>query len=242
MLSPDLEAQLATARDSQSKYVPGEKTAAAIHDKTLVMLVSPVAVGKSFVIDHTTVNHPDFKAVSVFTTRDARPNEDRDLFKTIPHDNEHISKIIDDISKGRPVQYAVHPTSGRIYLTYADDYPGEFNLLATLSGAVNQLRTVPFKRTVTIGLSTDPTTWQKRLALRYPEPSEEKTKRLAEAITSLRWLLDPVNVEEVRWVSNPEVPDAAVKSIVDIVKYNQQGSLAAKEDARQMLQIAEELI
>lgn len=242
MLSPALESDLAAARANQTQYTPNEQTLSTLNDKTLIMLVSPVATGKSYVIDRIAAANAEFDKVPIVTTRDQRPGEDPTLFRAIPHDERHVAELLDHIENGELVQYAIHPTSGRIYGTYASDYPGKYNLLATLSGAVEQLRTIPFQRTVVIGLSTDPATWRRRLTDRYPEPSEEKTKRLKEAIVSLQWMLDPAQKDVIQWANNPDNPDAAVKSIIDIVKYNKQGDLAAKENARRMLEIAEDLL
>lgn len=242
MVSPNLERALITASSRQLSYHPNATTAAAIKDKTLVMLVSPVAVGKSFITSHLVDAAPDFKPVSVITTRDPRPDDDPTLFRAVPHDDSHVQQILTSIENGEMVNYTIHPTSHRIYGTFASDYPGTFNVLPTLSGAVAQLQSMPFKRTFIVGISTDPDTWKERLLIRYPTESEEKTKRLKEAIVSLTWLLDPAQDKNVHWVSNPANSQVAIQSVIDIVKYNKQESKDAKEDARRMLKVAEELV
>jgi len=242
MLSEALESDLAAARAHQLQYKHSKETARAIRDKILVMLVSPVAVGKSFVVSEMIKNDDDFAPVAVVTTRDARPDDDPTLFRTVPHDDRNVADIVNAIQNGKMVNYTIHPTSGRIYGTFPSDYPGDYNILPTLSGAVAQLQNAAFKQTFVIALSTDPKTWKKRLSARYPASSEERTKRLKEAAVSLQWMLDSAQQSTVFWVDNPDESATAVQSVVDIVKYNKQGNPVAKENARLMLEILEELL
>ena len=241
MLSPALETELAAARANQLSYTLSPENAALLQEKTLVMLVSPVAVGKSYAISRLIQADEEFKPVAVITTREARQDDDPALFRTVPHDDVHVGQILGAIKNGEMVNYTVHPTSGRIYGTFPSDYPGTFNVLPTLSGAVEQLRSAPFKRSVVISLSTDPETWKHRLNLRYPEASEERSKCLKEAVVSLKWMLHPDQSHTIFWADNPDDPEAVVRSIIGIVKYNEKSDRAARENARRMLEIAEEL-
>ena len=199
MLSPDVRKRLEKARQREKTYRPNEEVGATLKDKTIVMFVGPVAAGKSYLMNHVTETDQDFARTPVFTTREARPDDEPGMFRTIPHDDNTVGALLDDIEAGMVVQYAVHPTSGRLYGSTESDYSAPFNMLATLSGTVAQLQGLPFKNTVIIGVAVAPKTWQKRLEARYPTASEEKSKRLQEARLSLEWLLSR---SDVRWIDN----------------------------------------
>lgn len=232
MLSSETKKRLAAAQQNETTYRPNDAIAAELAGKTLVMFVGPVAVGKSFLMNHVAEADKDFSRVSVFTTREARPDDEPGMFRYLPHDDAHVSKLLDKIENGEVVQYAVHPTSGRIYGSEAADHSNKFNMLATLSGAVAQLQQLPFKDTVVLGVVARPEFWKKRLKKRYPTPNKEEAKRLREAVLSLDWLLSH---EEVKWIDNSGAnADDAMQSIVNIVKYNQTDNMVVAKYAREM--------
>src|SRR5688572_17109905 len=113
----DIEKILEAIRAAEKTYRPSQEVTDSLRDKTLVMLVGPVAIGKSFIIDQLTSHQPEFKQVSVFTTRDARPDDNPDLFRIRPHTEASLTEILDQIKQGKLVQYTIHPTTGRIYGT-----------------------------------------------------------------------------------------------------------------------------
>jgi hypothetical protein len=158
------------------------------------------------------------------------------MFRALPHDNANLTVLLDKIQRGEVVQYAVHPTSGRMYGSEITDYPKPFNMLATLSGIVNHLRQLPFQTTHVIGLAVEPDIWLRRFYDR-PMGPEEQTKRLQEAAVSLEWLLDPAHIPEITWVNNTSEDDsAAIQSVINAVKYNKQGDDAALRIAHSMLE------
>jgi hypothetical protein len=219
VLSPEVQARLTAARSAERSYRPNEQICAKLHEKTLVMFVGPVAIGKSFLMNHLVKADASFSRVPVFTTRDSRPDDEPGMFRTAPHDDAHVSALLDKIDAREVVQYAVHPTD-RLYGSTINDYPNEFNLLAALSTVVDSLSQLPFKKAVVIGLSVRPDVWTNRLNNRYPQPSSERTKRLQEAVASLDWLLAK---PDMQWVDNTASdPTKAIQSILNIVKYSQQ--------------------
>lgn len=232
MLSPEVEKRLLAAQKAEKTYRPNDEICAKLREKTLVMLVGPAAIGKSFLMNHLVEIDEDFGRVPVFTTRDPRPDDEPGMFRCVPHDDEHVGALLDKIEAREVVQYAVHPTSGRIYGSMLDDFSHEFNLLATLSDVVDHLSQQPFKNTVVIGLAAKPEIWQKRFNERYPTQTGEREKRLKEAVKSLNWLLDSTTV---KWVDNTAgEPRDTVQSVVNIVKYNNQENPGTREDARRM--------
>jgi hypothetical protein len=159
------------------------------------------------------------------------------MFRNLPHDDANVTMLLDKIQRGEVVQYAVHPTSGRFYGSEITDYGRAFNMLPALSGIVNSLRRLPFQTTHVIGLAVDPDIWLRRFYERYPEPSDERTKRLNEAAVSLQWLLDPANLQEITWVDNSSSNEAdAVQAVINAVKFNKRTDPATLRIAHSMLE------
>jgi guanylate kinase len=243
MLSPDVQARLLVAQVAQMSYKPNEAVCAQLREKSLVMCVGPVAIGKSYIMNKVIDIDSDFRRVPVFTTREARSDDEPGMFRAVEHNDKNVSRILDQIDAGEIVQYVVHPTTGRIYGSTPDDYPGNFNLLAMMSGVVKQLQNIPFKDNYIIGLAASPDTWIERLAIRYPSQTDEKAKRLGEATSSLSWLLGDEQVGIVKWVLNStNEPEKTALSLIDIVKYNKEDSKTAANDARQMLKLVKEML
>ncbi|MDN5274295.1 MAG: hypothetical protein JWP06_196 [Candidatus Saccharibacteria bacterium] len=239
MLSNETKKKLGEIQATETTYLPSEDVARSLHDKVLVMLVGPVAIGKSFVIDQIIRTDPEFKPVPVFTTRDSRAGEDPELFRTQPHTDESLAEIFDAIDQKTLIQYTVHPTTGRIYGTVAGDYNAPYNLLATLSGAVEPRAKLPFAASHTVCLVARPEVWRLWLNKRYPENSAERTKRIEEAIICLRWALEDKPHVNISWVENNiQTPERTIEDIINIVKYNQQGDVSARKYAAQMLELA----
>jgi guanylate kinase len=237
MLSPDIAARLNEVAQRQVAYVPNAMVAAQLQEKNLVMFVGPASVGKSYLMNHVMERDIDFGRVSVFTTREARSDDEPGMFRYIPHDDSNISQLLDKIQAGEVVQYAVHPTSGRVYGSEISDYARAFNMLPTLSGIVHSLRRLPFQTTHVIGIAVDPDIWLRRFYERYPEPSSERTKRLEEAAVSLQWLLDPAHMQEITWVDNSSSDESgAVQSVINAVKFNKRGDPATLRIAHTMLE------
>jgi len=235
MLSSDVTTRLQQAASRQSSYVPNDTITAQLKEKNLIMFVGPAAVGKSYLMNRIVERDVDFGRVAVFTTREARPDDEPGMFRNIPHDDSHVTQLLDKIEAGEVVQYIVHPTN-RIYGSEITDYAKSFNMLATLSTVVNSLRQLPFQTTHIIGLAVEPDVWLRRFYNR-PMPADERSKRLSEAIVSLQWLLDPAHLQEITWVDNTSEDDStAVQSVINSVKYNKTGDAATIRTAHAMLE------
>jgi guanylate kinase len=236
MLSPETQKRLQTAHSAEKTYRPNDTIAATLRKKTLTMIVAPAAAGKTFVINHLEQADKDFGAVSTFSTRDARSDDLPGMFQLYPHDDTSIDDLLDRIDAKEVVSYVIHPTSGRIYGTSIEGYTHTHNVLATLSSVVAQFRQLPFEKTVVIGLAVQPEVWRHRFHTRYPHKNDEYAKRIAEAISSLDWLLAPEQRSLIQWVDNTsDNPDQTIQSVINIVKYNYQGNPVAREYAKEML-------
>lgn len=242
MLSSEVAARLERAHHNETQYYPNAQVSAALQNKTFIMLVGPAAVGKSFTMNYLAKHEPHFERVPVITTRDPRSDDEPGMFRYFPHDDAHVSQLLDQIEARELVEYVVHPTTGRLYASTLSDYPAAFNLLATLSNLVDHLRTLPFGNTYVIGLGVEPTTWLRWFKKRYATPSPEKTKRLHEAIDSLTWLLRDTQ-HTVHWVENtPGQPAAAAHHILEIIKHQQADQPNAKQYAAELLKAAKQLL
>jgi guanylate kinase len=236
VLSPDVAVRLQEAAKQQAIYRPNAAISEQLQEKNLVMFVGPAAVGKSYLMNKIVERDVDFGRVSVFTTREARADDEPGMFRNLPHDDANVTTLLDKIQRGEVVQYAVHPTSGRLYGSEITDYARAFNMLATLSGIVNNLRQLPFQTARVIGLAVEPDVWLQRFNER-PMPPDERDKRLKEATVSLQWLLDPAHIPEITWVNNTSANEAsAVQSVINAVKYNKRGDDTALRTAHSMLE------
>lgn len=236
MLSDGIRARLEEAAKAQASYAPNGQVGKELRAKRLVMLVGPAATGKSYLMNRIVEHDSDFARVSVFTTREARDDDEPGMFRCLPHDDKNVAELLETIKLGNAVQYVIHPT-GRVYGSMPADYPKPYNMLATLSGVVDHLRELPFTKTYTVGLACDPTVWLERFYKRYPGASEERTKRLNEAVTSLEWLLKPENQAHIIWVDTTAMgAEEAIQSVINAVKYNTHDNSAAKKVAERMLE------
>lgn len=231
-------ATLEQAAISQATYQPNQAVKNSLKNKSLIMFVGPVATGKTFVMNTVVAENSAFGRVPAFTTREPRNDDDNGMFRYFPHDDHHITRLLNKIKLGEAVQYAIHPTSQRIYGSEVQDYPNEYNMLATLSGVVGQMSTLPFRHTFIIGLVCKADVWQAWLSKRYPHGGQEMNKRVMEAIRSLEWLLE----HTVVWVENvPNQPQQTARAVIDAVLYNKKND-NARIFADDMLRQAREML
>lgn len=228
-MDSSLEQNIARVQKLQHGYQPNNEVASALLDKSLVMIVAPPAIGKTTVMKRAAELNKDFGQTSVFTTREQRADDDPSLIRTVPNTPEGTALILQKIIKRELVQFAVHPTQHTIYGTEAYDYPFRSNLLATLSGAVQPLRSLPFKQTTTIGLLAEPSTYKKWFLQRYPKDGNERRKRASEAILSLTWLLEQPD-HEIIWLINQD--SGLDETAAQLITYTSADTSKNSEQAR----------
>lgn len=229
-LSPELQQRFDEATARQNEYRPADGVRKVIKDKTLVMIVAPAAMGKSYIISHTIATDPQFAQTISFTTRDPRSGDEGNM-RTIPPSEQHISTLLQLIEAGQVVNYAIFPTTGMLYGTDLMSYPGKINLLPTQSHSVDTLRRTGFGHSVTIGLVTHPDTWKAWFEARYPSPSSEKSSRLKEGVLSLSWLLQD---GDVRWLINRD--GHGDKTVAELIELSRARGAAPNEEAEQYAQ------
>lgn len=232
-----LETRIRAARENEAIYTPNARVATALGEKSIAMLVSPFCTGKSFLIQQIVALDSKFNYVPSLTTRNQRPDDEPGTFRYISP--EEALTIIED---GNAVQYAVHPTTGKIYMTTLDCLSGECGLLPTLSTAVATIQSKPFRQHFVFGISTQPAIWERRIADRVMS-RDDRTKRLRESLASLTWLL--AQGSHVQWVDNSiEGGALAAQAIIDVI----DGNVAVPQDelarlhASQMFEAAKRML
>lgn len=230
-MDTDITSRLAQAAEQQADYLPNSSTRKQIADKTLIMVIAPTSMGKTYVMNKVIELNDDFARVTVLTTRDPRP-DDRGMFRYYQRTNEDFDRLLRKIERRELVQYAIFPSSGQVYGSEPQDFPARFNLLATLSNSVEQLEHVGFTRTIPIGLITYPKVWMEWFDARYTDRKADRPARLREALQSLDWLLD----HDVRWLINEpgRVNSVAKKLIAIAEKSTGDEDAKARTYARQL--------
>lgn len=236
-----LKTQLQELSKNENKYFPNAKISEQLQQKVLIMVIGPAAVGKSSVMNKVIGLHSDFARVSGFTSRQPRPNDEPELYEYVAHTEASLEPVFREIERGELVQYAIHPTSQELYATRIEDYKGTYNLKDIFASVAEGLKKLPFKKTVTIGLVVNSQAWQEWFNERYPAHSSERTKRLEEAVLSLKWLLNQP-AGEVLWVENKpgELAQSAEQLIglcLNITKPNPAAETLAKQCLEKAIQL-----
>lgn len=198
-----------------------------LHGKVIVMLVGPAAIGKSTIMNEVVAQDSRFSYVSAFTTRAKRPGE-QSYYDFISKD-----KANELIKTDHAITHFEHPTTHDIYGTTAESYRTEYNLLDTLSIAVDTYRNLPFERHITISLTASADQWQAWFLNRYPTPSEEAMKRLKEATLSINWSL---NDQNTYWLQNREGETHLVAQQLIDIAVSDQSRTGVPPEPRAMLE------
>lgn len=185
----------------QADYAPNADINEQLADKSLISVVAPAGEGKSFIMENTARRYQSFSLVTGWTSREEEARDTPGRYTYFPHTDDGVNHLLDMADKGELVQYVVHPTTKRLYGSFIEDYHTPYNLLDTQSGAVAALKRIAFRRHHVIGLVSEPGDWIERFIERYPDDSEERRKRLGEAVISLRWEIAQPR-HEITWIKN----------------------------------------
>lgn len=200
-LSSRTSERLSQAELVQADYSPNNAINEQLADKSLISVVAPAGEGKSFVMENTATRYESFSLVTGWTSREEETRDTPGRYTYFPHTDDGVNHLLDMADRGDLVQYVVHPTTKRLYGSFIEDYHTPYNLLDTQSGAVAALRRIAFRKHHVIGLVSEPRDWIARFVERYPENTEERRKRLGEAIISLRWETAQPR-HEITWIKN----------------------------------------
>ncbi|HEX8182668.1 MAG TPA: hypothetical protein VF575_03640 [Candidatus Saccharimonadales bacterium] len=202
----------------ESIYQPASEIVDQIGRVGLVAMVAPFAVGKSTISKTICDIDTDFSRVRCFTTRSIRPTEGEDAYDFRGNSTDALRKIATEIKEGQIVQYVVHPTTGDVYGSHADQYATRYCLLEALPGSIPQLEDLPFKSLAKICLAVEPGVWKERVQERLIIGDEDNIKkRLQEGISNIEWALGQNDVSLIdNSTANPyDCARAVVDSVVD---------------------------
>jgi len=241
MISPELQSEFDEAHKKENTYRPSLAVQKTLLNKEFIMLVGPVAIGKSTLMNRVIELDQNFARVKNMVSRPMRSNDEPGRYTYIPHTNAGVRQILDMISKGELVQYAVHATTGFIYATKPEGYPAKYNMLDTQAKVIDSLSELPFHKTHIIQLVTDPKSWQRWFLNREKKGTDEYNKRLDEAILSLE-LMTSRPEESVHWIYNhPDDLTTSAKELIAVVKGTKKSDLKNRQYALEMLSLAQQM-
>lgn len=201
----------------ESTYRPSSEIDEQIGKVGLVAVVAPFAVGKSTVSRTICETDSDFSRVRCFTTRGIRTLETDDAYDFRGNTTNALQGIAREIENGRIVQYIVHPTTGDVYGSHANQYIGRYCLLEALPGSIPQLEELPFKNLAKICLTAEPVVWQRRVQERLTSGDEANIKkRLQEGVDNIGWALDQNDVSLID--NSTDDPYDCARGVIDRIK------------------------
>lgn len=223
-------------RRYEDLYRPNKQVQRLIGSRTLLMVVAPAVMGKTVVMQQAAELDSTYGRSVTLSTRKPRSDDEPDTFRLLGHTDRSIHALLDKILSGELVQYKFHPTEHTFYGSEALDHPHEHNMLATLSGGINQMQHVGFKETTVVGLVSEPGNWSNRFDKRYPERHPQRLARLREAEISYNDLLVR---DDVAWVVNEEGhPERAAAKLIDTATSGTNDADEAVSYAQRILQLA----
>lgn len=179
----------------------GPEAARTISEKTIVPVVGISAIGKNTLMRYAAKRYEEFHVASGFTTRPPRSETEDTYSEYLSGVSASPDVLFAATGDEELIQYEQHPTRDIMYGTKLKNYAGTYNMLDTLSGAVDTFRAIGFAACLPVVLVAEVKQWQVRFASNNFEPVEA-SKRIAEGIQSLEWSLD--QNEQVAWLVNAD--------------------------------------
>jgi hypothetical protein len=229
---------LETIKSFQDSYVPGPHVETHLSWRSGVVIVGPMAVGKTTLLDYVPDRDNDFGAATSFTTRKERPSDtsrnSTNLYRYLPADEATYADILEKIMDGSLVHFAVHPSTDAVYGSELGDYSSEYMLLDRVYSSVNKAVDLPFDNISIATILAEPDNWKRMFGYRSREIIiEEKARRLEEGCQSLEWSL---NQEQMNWIMNPERRvTKAVDEVIKLGRFGYTSDIAGPSDAEALL-------
>ncbi len=206
---------------------------------TIAPHVGPSAVGKNYFMARLNETFGYYQAGNV-VSRELRPND--------PPNVRHVDErdLLEDIEKGRLVQFAAFLGNRALYATNIEDYrEGQVNTKDVAAHAVDVFTTRGFKAVRPVCLLAPPEVWRDRLDKRFATlPPEQQAGRLEEAAQSIQWILEgSPSIDRVMIIGNDELLEENLERVKSFVE-NEEGVPPEQihfDTAEKMLQILPEL-
>lgn len=214
------------ALEAEKQYKPSQVVKDALAEKTLVALIGPFAIGKSYLSRTIAEIDPAFSEMGTISTRE------RDL-RDPDHDRTGTSRedFVRMIENNELAQFKVHDELGQLYGSDLQSFRSDRIVTPALAGSLQSFENAGFGEIIPVGVVADPDIWQAWLSERREKPKYRQ--RLREAEVSLNWLqqeLARTNIPIIENIPNsPERPGRINATARDIIKItNGDTSVAMK--------------
>lgn len=169
------------AQEREESYKPNSDVRAAIAQKTIVLLIGPTGVGKSYVSQHLNELDPRFSELGTISTRERRA-EDPDYYRTGVSAEEFTQRI----EAGELVQFHHHPHTGELYGSDLASHQTDYIVAPALAGSVEKFQQTGYGRVIPVGLVAPANQWMDQLESRKND--DDYRERLKEAVEVVEWL------------------------------------------------------
>lgn len=221
---------LEVLRALEPMYQPLGHAAEAISEKNLIGFIGAFGVGKTTLIETIARNYDSYSEVVSFTTRPTRGQGDN--YRFLAHSHDTLAELATKAGRGELVNMAVHPTTGYVYGTEAEDYKTQNCMLATTSKSYESDKNLPFLSVMPIIVVAQPDAWLERIAKRV-NTVQDYSARMQEARQSLAWSLD---CQDALFVDNTARNIVATgDTVVELLEGRRQQPKAGRQIAEAML-------
>lgn len=221
-----------------TKYQPNDAVKRNLMRTSWLGIVGPSAVGKNVIIDSLVASDSaNFAKAWSFTNRSPRPDDTTDMIHYVDNSSEALEEVCYQVESGNFVNFKPHPTTGVFYGTYPESFQtGKINIMPALSSSVAEFEQLPFQNNYAIGLVAPYNDWRRWFDARPFATPDERSKRLAEGVACLDWLIESGDAPIV--VNTSGHPSYAVEDIKLIIEGNQppRGGLATAKSLRKNMQ------
>ncbi len=245
MISDVTAAKLAELEQIQDDQLPSEPVRTVLAEKTLICVVGATCMGKSSLMEAVVALEPSISRASTVTSRPRQARDKPgDYRRYYEHSDIGLAPLLEDISSGRVVQYALNPATKHLMATYPEDYPSDINIRDIYATSVAAFEKLGFGKLLVISVVTPYETWKVRLDERFApnEADEIRDKRLQEAVISLAWSLEHSDQANHHWLTNDATPEAAAQQLLDILAGKKRDETSAQTTAEACLAKIQELL
>ncbi len=162
-------------------YEPNTEVQAAIAQKSIILVIGPAGVGKSFISRRVTETDPSFSELGTISTRPPKP-DDPENYRTGVAVEEFAQKVME----GELVQFHRHQFTGELYGSDIASQPTDHIITPALADSVGQFGQVGYRRVIPVGLYAPADQWIERLQPRKKD--FDYGERLHEALKVLGYL------------------------------------------------------
>lgn len=162
-------------------YEPNTEVQAAIAQKSIILVIGPAGVGKSFISRRVTETDPGFSELGTISTRPPKPDDPENYRTGVP-----IEEFAQKVMEGELVQFHRHQFTGELYGSDLASQPTNHIVTPALADSVGQFGQVGYRRVIPVGLYAPADQWMERLQPRKKD--FDYGERLREALKVLGYL------------------------------------------------------